>query len=104
MYQLVLGLKNIKTMDRVSINIDEEFPFDRDSFVPTSVGLYFLQKNGDFIDILEINKIKRRENDLWNEYRIESYTYTGKKYRYKHNRNLYNKNDSPVVVKVGELV
>lgn len=102
MNHLILELKSIKTMDKVSINIDEELPFDRDAFVPTSVGLYFLQENGDFTDILEINKIKRKENGSWNDYYIDSYTYADKKYRYKRNRNLYNKKDKSIVVKVGE--
>lgn len=104
MYQLVLELKSINTGSRLLMNIDEEFPFDRDSFIPTSVGLYFLQENGDFTDILEINKIKRKEDSSWNEYYIDKYNYGSKKYRYKRSRNLYNKNDLPVVVKVGELV
>ena len=102
MYQLILELKNVQTSNKVLINVDEEFPFDRDAFVPSSSGLYFLQENGDFTDILQINKIKRKENGLWNDYYIDSYTYADKKYRYKRNRNLYNKKDSPVVVKIGE--
>ena len=102
MPQLILELKNVQTSNRVLINVDKEFPFDRDAFVPSSFGLYFLQENGDFTDILEINKVKRRENGLCNDYYIDSYNYTDKKYRYKRNRNLYNKHDKPILVEVGE--
>lgn len=102
MPQLILKLKNIQTSNKVSINVDEEFPFDRDAFVPTPFGLYFLQSNGDFTDIFEITKLQRRENDSWVCYYLDTYEYDNRKFRYKRNRNLYNRKDKPIVVKVGE--
>lgn len=102
MSNLILGLKNKKTNEKIDLDISKEFPFDADAFVPTSFGLYFLQSNGDFIDILEATNVQRRENDSWVYYYIDTYTYDNRKFRYKRSRNLYNKKDKPIAVEVGE--
>lgn len=101
MSNLVLGLKNKKTNVRIEADISKAI--DVDAIIPTALGLYVFHTNEDFTDILKVTNLYRRESGSWVKYYIETYTYDNRKYRYKRNRNLYNKKDEPIVVEVGGM-
>lgn len=103
MTNLVVDLKNKKTYEKILLDLSLEL-CPGEMIVPTSLGLAFISSPDltGFSDVEIFQQFMRKESGKWVEYYIDSFFYNSQKFRYKRNRNLYNKHDKPVVVKVGE--
>lgn len=102
MINLTLELTNKKTYQKKLLDLSVEL-FPNEMVIPTDLGLVFISHPDQygFSDVEFFQRFKRKENGEWVEYYIDTFFYEGKKYRYKRNRNLYNKKDKPIVVEVG---
>lgn len=101
MRNIIVKAMNVNTNSIVTINMDDFVCEDEtDRLFATPQGLFFTQNNGDFTDIVDFNRLKRKEYGEWVEYTIKRYTVEGKTYRFVKNRNLYNKKDKPVIMEV----
>lgn len=95
---IILDIMNIENHSVKSIDLNAfawGYEIDKLLFA-TPQGLFFAQKNGEFTDIIDFNRIERKGV----KYIILRYTVNGKTYKFVRSRNLYNKKDKPVVMEV----
>ena len=101
---MIIGLKNIETNKKLSVSTDEP-AYNGLNFYPTPVGLFVhIEDDCPFEDISKITKIvfhSTKYSPELGEFRIDTYTDSEITYRYRKNRNLYNKHDAPEVYIVG---
>lgn len=103
MRDIILDIMNVKNHSFMTVN-SNDFIWDDEVYklFATPQGLFLARQNGDFTDIVDFNKIKRKENGKWVDYTILRYTVNGKTYRFVRNRNIYNKKDKPTIIEVKE--
>ena len=101
MKDIILNIMNIENHSFMSVNLNDFIWDDEvDKLFATPQGLFFAQQNVDFTDIVDFNRLKRKEHGAWVEYLILRYTVNGKTYKIIKNRNLYNRKDKPVIMEV----
>lgn len=106
MRDVIIQARNTNTNSIVTINLSDLLGDVTDRLFATPQGLFFIQKNGeneDFTDIVPFSRLKRKEHEEWVEYIIKQYRVNGKAYKFVKNRNLYNRNDKPIIVEVEEF-
>lgn len=101
MRDIILDVMNIENHSFMSVNLNDFVGDDEvDKLFATPQGLFFAQQNGEFTDIVDFNRLKRKEYGKWVNYIILRYTVNGKTYRFVRSRNIYNKKDKPTIVEV----
>ena len=95
---IILSLKDKKTYEK------HDFTFSCSEVYISPTGLWAEDSNADspFIDILKVTNVRRKVDDKWKDYFIDTFSDGSIVYRYQRNRNIYNRHDIPTVVIVGE--
>lgn len=101
MRDIILDVMNMKNHSFMTVNLND-FVWDGEvhNLFATPQGLFFAQQEGEFTDIVDFNRLKRKEYGKWVNYIILRYTVNGKTYRFVRSRNIYNKKDKPTIVEV----
>lgn len=101
MRNIIIDIMNMENHSFMTANLND-FVWDDevDKLFATPQGLFFAQQNEDFTDIVEFDRLERKEYGKWVHYIILRYTVNGKIYKFTKNRNIYNKKDKPIIVEV----